>query len=238
MEANGIQQNLERIKDRIEKAAVRAGRKPEEVKLVGVTKTVSLERIAEAVSAGVEILGENYVQEAQKKQAKLGERVLWHMIGPLQSNKVKPAVALFDAFETVDREKIIKELQRHAAQAGKTVSVMIQLNLSGEPTKSGVVEDQALALIERASSCDNLRCRGLMTLPPYYNEPEKARPYFAALRNLRDRLQPLCPRNVELTDLSMGMSGDFEVAIEEGATHVRIGTALFGTRITSTGKGE
>jgi pyridoxal phosphate enzyme (YggS family) len=225
-----IRDNLRRVRDRISDAAVRSGRKPEDIRLVAVTKTVDTGKIAEAVDAGVEILGENYVQEARNKQEALGRPVRWHMIGHLQSNKARHAVELFDVFETVDREKIIRELDRHARQAEKVVSVMIQLNLSGESSKSGAEDDRALELIQRAASCENLRCRGLMTIPPFYDDPENARPFFARLRELRDRLKPLIPASVTLDDLSMGMSGDFEVAIQEGATHVRIGTAIFGYR--------
>ena len=227
-----IRENLERVRERISKAAERSGRSPEEIRLVAVCKTVDTARIAEAVEAGVEILGENYVQEARNKRESLGRSVSWHMIGHLQSNKARLAVDLFDVFETVDREKIIRELQRHARHSGKEVSVMIQLNLSGESSKSGAVQDRAMELIHMAASCENLRCVGLMTVPPYYDEPEKARPFFAQLREVRDRLKPQCPHGVTLENLSMGMSGDFEVAIEEGATHVRIGTAIFGHRGT------
>lgn len=230
MDPVDIVENLARVRDRIWQAAERSGRAPDAVRLVAVTKTVDAERIAEAVRAGVGILGENYVQEARRKQEALPQPVCWHMIGHLQSNKARLAVQLFDVFETMDRPKILRELNRHAGEAGKVVSVMIQLNLSGEATKSGAAEDRALELISVAASCDHLRCRGLMTIPPYYDEPEKARPFFARLRELRDRLKPGCPEGVSLDDLSMGMSGDFEVAIEEGATHVRVGTAIFGQR--------
>jgi len=226
----GIRENLERVRERIAKAAVRSGRHPQEIRLVAVTKTVDAGRIAEAVNAGVEILGENYVQEARQKQEGLPRRVCWHMIGHLQSNKARLAVELFDVVETVDREKILRELNRHAGEAGKPLSVMIQLNLSGEASKSGAVEDRALELISAAAACEHLRCVGLMTIPPYYDDPERARPFFSQLRRLRDRLGPGCPGGVKLDWLSMGMSGDFEVAVEEGATHVRIGTAIFGQR--------
>jgi len=230
MEHVDIGENLARVRHRISEAAVRSGRSPDAVHLVAVTKTVDAERIAAAVEAGVEILGENYVQEARQKREALHRPVCWHMIGHLQSNKARVAVQLFDVFETVDRAKILRELNRHAEEAGKVVSVMIQLNLSGEASKSGAAEDRALDLITLAGSCDHLRCLGLMTIPPYYDEPEKARPFFVQLRELRDRLKPACPDGVSLDALSMGMSGDFEVAVEEGATHVRIGTAIFGQR--------
>jgi len=226
-----IRENLEQVRDRIAQAAVRAGRSPQEIRLVAVTKNVAADRIAQALDAGVEMFGENYVQEAREKRASLGRSsACWHMIGRLQSNKTRLAVDLFDVVETVDREKILRELDRHAGQVGKVVSVMIQVNLSGEPTKSGAEAERALGLIRHAATCENLRCVGLMTIPPVDDEPERARPFFARLRALRDGLRPLCPAGVQLDALSMGMSADFEVAVEEGATHVRIGTAIFGQR--------
>ena len=225
-----IADNHKWVCERIEQAALRCGRRAEEIRLVAVAKTGTVDRIKEAVAAGVDILGENYVQEAQSQYDSLGAQVQWHLIGHLQSNKTKIAVRLFDVFETVDRMKIISELQRQAHQVGKRVDIMIQVNLAGESTKSGTSPDQVLSLIEAAASCDNLRCVGLMTIPPYYDDPDRVRPAFAALRRLRDQLQVQCPQGVVLGELSMGMSGDFEVAIEEGATLVRIGTALFGPR--------
>jgi pyridoxal phosphate enzyme (YggS family) len=198
--------------------------------LVAAVKSVPVDRILEAVEAGVEMLGENYVQEAQRLQERIEKPVQWHMIGHLQSNKVKQAVRLFDVIETVDREKIIKELQRSAHLEGKRLDVLVQVDLAGEATKSGAKADQVLELIDAVKACENLRCVGLMTLPPVFDDPEGARPTFSELRRLRDRLQALVPSGVELKELSMGMSGDFEVAVEEGATLVRIGTALFGAR--------
>jgi len=221
---------LEKIRGRIEQACRRSGRGVREVRLVAVTKTVPPDRIAAAVEAGVEILGENYVQEAGRKRERVAGPVAWHMIGHLQSNKARAAVALFDAFETVDHERTVLALQRHALEVGKVVDILIQVNAAAEPSKSGLAPEQVLKLIHLAAGCDHLRCRGLMTMPPFFEQPEKARPFFAGLRELRDRLQPLCPGNVKLTELSMGMSGDFEAAVEEGATLVRIGTALFGPR--------
>jgi pyridoxal phosphate enzyme (YggS family) len=152
------------------------------------------------------------------------------MIGNLQSKKARQAVRLFDVVETVDREKIVNELQRCAQEEGKRLDVMVQVDLAGEATKSGADPDQTRHLIETVAACENLRCVGLMTMPPFFDDPEGARPYFADLRRLRDRLQRLVPQGIQLKELSMGMSGDFEVAVEEGATFVRIGTALFGPR--------
>jgi pyridoxal phosphate enzyme (YggS family) len=175
-------------------------------------------------------LGENYVQEARKLADQIPPPVHWHMIGNLQSNKARQAVRLFDVVETVDREKIIDELQLCAHEEGKSLEVMVQVDLAGEATKSGADPDRTRRLIEAVAACENLCCVGLMTMPPFFDDPEGARPYFAELRRLRDRLQLSAPKGVELRELSMGMSGDFEVAVEEGATLVRIGTALFGPR--------
>ncbi len=225
-----IRDRLETIRERISAAALRAGRDPSEVDLVAAVKRVPADRVLEAVEAGVKMLGENYVQEARSLKEKVVSPVRWHMIGHLQSNKARQAVRLFDVIETVDREKLVNELERCAREEGRNLDVMIQVNLAGEATKSGADPDQARPLIEAVAACRNLRCVGLMTLPPLFDDPEGARPYFAELRRLRDRLRPLVPQGGELAELSMGMSGDFEVAVEEGASLVRIGTALFGPR--------
>jgi hypothetical protein len=226
----GVRERFENIRERVAAAALRSGRAPSEVCLVAAVKRVPLDRILEAVEAGVKTLGENYVQEAQRLKEQISPPVHWHMIGNLQSKKARQAVRLFDVVETVDREKIANELQRCAQEEGKRLDVMVQVDLAGEATKSGAHPDQARRLIETVAACENLRCVGLMTMPPFFDDPEGARPTFVELRRLRDRLQSSAPQGVELKELSMGMSGDFEVAVEEGATLVRIGTALFGPR--------
>jgi hypothetical protein len=225
-----VRENVEGIRERVAGAARRAGREPSEVCLVAAVKRVPVDRIQEAVEAGVDILGENYVQEAQKLKEQIRGPVQWHMIGNLQSNKARQAVRIFDVIETVDREKIVKELERCAGAEGKRLDVMVQVDLAGEMTKSGVDPDETRRLVEAVAACGNLRCVGLMTMPPFFDDPEGARPYFAELRRIRDRVQASAPAGVRLKELSMGMSGDFEVAVEEGATLVRIGTALFGPR--------
>jgi pyridoxal phosphate enzyme (YggS family) len=225
-----VRERHEGIKNRVAEAALRSGREPSEVSLVAAVKSVPVQKILEAVEAGVEMLGENYVQEAQRLREQIERPVHWHMIGHLQSNKARQAVRLFDVIETVDREKVINELQRCARSEGKRLEVLVQVDLSGEATKSGAAPEKVLGLIESVAACENLHCIGLMTLPPFFDDPEGARAYFSELRRLRDRLQPLVPPGVMLRELSMGMSGDFEVAVEEGATLVRIGTALFGPR--------
>ncbi|MGW8320244.1 MAG: YggS family pyridoxal phosphate-dependent enzyme [Thermodesulfobacteriota bacterium] len=225
-----VRERFENIQERVAAAALRSGRAPSEVCLVAAVKRVPVDRVLEAVEAGVKTLGENYVQEAQRLKEQIPSSVHWHMIGNLQSKKARQAVRLFDVVETVDREKIVNELQRCAQEEGKRLDVMVQVDLAGEPTKSGADPAQTRRLIETVAACENLRCVGLMTMPPFFDDPEGARPTFSELRRLRDRLQPTAPQGVELRELSMGMSGDFEVAVEEGATLVRIGTALFGPR--------
>jgi len=225
-----IAANLARVKERIAAAALRAGRRPESVKLVGVTKTVDSPRVELAVQAGLEILGENYVQEAREKISRFQGRVRWHFIGRLQSNKAKHAVQLFDLIHTVDSLKLAEELDRRAAAIGLVVPVLVQVNLAAEVTKGGVRVEKVRALVEQAAGLDHLRIRGLMTMPPYFDDPEQARPYFRRLRELSEEIAALVLPGAEMTELSMGMSGDFEAAVEEGATLVRVGTAIFGAR--------
>ena len=222
-----IRDNLLRVMERMEKAARRAGRNPGEVKLVAVSKTVDVERIREAIGAGASILGENYVQEAQKKIEEIGRAVSWHFIGHLQSNKAKVAVRLFDAVHCVDGMALAEELNRRAQQVERKIPVMIEVNLSGETTKFGAEEEKVITLARGILKLEHLSLEGLMTMPPYFDDPEMSRPFFVQLRALKETL---AKEGIPLKDLSMGMSNDFEVAIEEGATHVRVGTAIFGAR--------
>ena len=226
-----IQSRLERVKERIEAAALSAGRDPKTVKLVAVSKTVPVDRIRAAIKAGATDLGENYVQEGREKiEALKGERILWHFIGHLQSNKAKYAVKLFDLIHSIDSPKLAKELHKRARALGKVQQILIQVNISGEETKSGIDTERALELVREVSLFENLAIRGLMTMPPFFNAPDKVRPYFRALKDLQDIIRKGAIPNVEMTELSMGMTGDFEAAIQEGATLVRIGTAIFGER--------
>jgi pyridoxal phosphate enzyme (YggS family) len=226
-----VAENLSVIRSRIEAACLRAGREPSEVKLVGVTKTVPVDRIREGVKAGIHILGENYVQEARTKVEALADLdVSWHFIGHLQSNKVKMTLDWCHCIHTLDRESLGKELDRQAQKLGKRIPVLIQVNIGDEETKSGVSSENLSSLFEKTSSLDGLDIRGLMILPPYYDDPERVRPHFRKLRRLLSDLKQKAPSPETLTELSMGMSNDFEVAIEEGATLIRIGTALFGSR--------
>jgi hypothetical protein len=209
---------------------VRSGRTPESVKLVGVTKTVDVERIKQAVSAGLQILGENYVQEARDKIKEVGGEASWHFVGRLQTNKAKYAVKLFDMIQTVDSFKLANELNRRAQTLGRTIPIIIQVNLASEVSKGGVEPSKCISLIKQISDLANLQIRGLMTMPPFFDQPERVRPYFAQLRELSQEIAKAQLPGVEMKELSMGMSGDFETAIEEGATLVRVGTAIFGKR--------
>ncbi len=226
-----IADNCASIRKRIAQAAERAGRNPDEVRIVAAAKTQPIDKIREAVSAGIRILAHNYVQEAAEHiEALASEDVEWHMIGHLQKNKAGKAVDLFRVIETVDDERLVEALQRRADAAGKTIDVLVQVNIAEEPQKSGVAQEDARALIESVRSQPNVRLRGLMTMPPFFDDPKRARPYFAALREMRDRFVDEGVLEPDARELSMGMTGDFEAAVEEGATLVRIGTALFGPR--------
>ncbi len=223
---------IREINTRIAAAAARAGRDPLEIQLVGVTKTVPAERIYAAIDAGLRVFGENYIQEAMAKiDAISNHRLAWHFIGHLQTNKSKYAVRYFDLIHSVDSAKLAREISKQAKKYQKVQPVLVQINIGEEATKSGVTADNALKLVHEISALENLSVQGLMTLPPFFNAPEKVRPYFRALRNIRDQIRDTAIPGVSMTHLSMGMTGDFEVAIEEGATMVRIGTAIFGDRL-------
>lgn len=226
-----LKQRLEHIKERIRQAAKSCNRNPDSIRLVAVSKTVPAETVKEAIEAGATILGENYVQDAREKfDALVHYPVSWHFIGHLQSNKAKYAVRLFDLIHSVDSLKLARALNKEAKKVDKIQPILVQVNISGEDTKSGIAAEDAPGLISEISHLKNLSIEGLMTMPPYFYQPEKVRPYFAALRELRDQMKKQSLPNVSLEELSMGMTGDFEVAIEEGATLVRIGTAIFGER--------
>ena len=226
-----LKQRLENIRERIHRVADSCNRDPDSIRLVAVSKTVPAETVKTAIEAGAKILGENYVQEAREKfDALVHYPVSWHFIGHLQSNKAKYAVRLFDLIHSVDSLKLARALDKEAKKVDKIQPILIQVNISGEETKSGISATEVPGLILEVSQLENLSLEGLMTMPPYFYQPEKVRPYFAALRELRDRLKDQPIPNVSMDELSMGMTGDFEVAIEEGATLVRIGTAIFGER--------
>ena len=229
--AESIQSRLKLVEERIKAAALSSGRDPKTVKLVAVSKTVSADRILAAITAGVADLGENYVQEAREKIEALGkEKISWHFIGHLQSNKAKYAVKLFDLIHSVDSLKLATELNKRAGAIGKVQKILVQVNISGEATKSGIETERAVDLVRQIALLENLAVSGLMTMPPYFNAPDKVRPYFRALRALQALIRQEAIPDVNMTELSMGMTGDFEAAIQEGSTLVRIGTAIFGVR--------
>jgi pyridoxal phosphate enzyme (YggS family) len=224
------------VQGRIARAASRAGRRPEQITLVGVAKRQPAEAVAAAASAGLVHVGENFVQEARAKIARVAELrglsaapLVWHFVGRLQTNKAKLAAALFDQVESVDRTELAHALDRHAAALGRTLDVLLQVNVSGEAQKGGAEPGALAELAAAVGACAQLRLRGLMTVPAASEDPEASRPAFARLRELRDALCRAAP-GLTLPELSMGMSADLEVAIEEGATIVRVGTALFGPR--------
>jgi len=226
-----VRENLEQIRARMAAAAERVGRDPASVTLVAVSKHVAPERIAEAEAAGQLLFGENYLQEAQEKIGLLPPSVRWHFIGHLQSNKAKVAAELFHMVETVDRIKLGRMLNQSAAERGRVLPVLVQVNVGREPQKAGVMPEDAATLVRELALLPHLEVKGLMTMPPFFDQPERARPSFRELRLLAEELasQGLLGAGGPV-ELSMGMSGDFEVAIEEGATLVRVGTALFGAR--------
>lgn len=219
---------LARIQDEIAAAAQKVKRDPAEIEIIAVSKTHPAEAVLEAIRAGITTFGENKVQEARGKVEAVG-RGVWHLIGHLQTNKVREAVRLFDSIDSVDRLELAQEINLRADAFGKTQNVLLQVNVAGESTKFGCAPDTARGLAEAINALPRLCLQGLMTVPPFSPEPEKTRVHFTALRDLRDQLQR--DTGLSLPVLSMGMSGDFAVAIEEGATQVRIGTALFGERL-------
>jgi len=228
---NTLQRSLAEVGQRITDAAGKAGREPSGIRLVAVSKTVNAERIREAINAGASIIGENYIQEACKKFAALGDLTIeWHFIGHLQRNKAKYAVRIFDLIHSIDSARLADEINHQAAKINKTQPILIQVNLAGETTKSGTAPGEAEKLIRHISTLPHLSLKGMMAMPPFFNAPEKVRPFFKKLRLLRDQIKEMAINNVQMDELSMGMTGDFEVAVGEGATLVRIGTAIFGAR--------
>jgi len=225
-----IRERLELVREQIARAAERAGRSANEITLIAVSKTFDSETVQQAVTAGAQDLGENRVQEAVSKAPLVTGNVRWHLIGNLQSNKARSAVTTFDVIHTIDRSDLVWRLDRIAGELGRHPRVLVQVDLSHEPTKSGADEADLPAIIEALDAAQHLQWIGLMTLPPFFDSPEQTRPYFQRLREIRDQLNQSRSGSRNVTELSMGMSHDFEVAIEEGATMVRVGTAIFGSR--------
>ncbi len=222
--------NVRAVEARIARAARNRGRSPDEVLLVAVSKAIDAERIRQAIAAGVPALGENRVQEAKGKISLLGRQVPWHLVGALQTNKAKDAILLFDLIHSLDRVELGRELERRARSVSKVIEALVQVNLAGEATKGGVRPDDLKNALEALAPLTGIRVRGLMTIPPFAEDPEASRPWFRQLREMATLVNGWGLDRVEMTHLSMGMSGDFEVAVEEGATMVRIGTAIFGPR--------
>jgi pyridoxal phosphate enzyme (YggS family) len=234
-----IKTNIIKVRERIAQAAKRSGRAPESIQLVAVSKTVPVEKIIEAVDAGITDIGENRVQEAdQKYQAIYKDEatipiigtIKWHLVGHLQTNKIKRALEIFDMIHSVDSIHLMDAIEKRATKMDKVVDMLVEVNTSAEETKYGVKPEEIVDFIERASQYDHLRVRGLMTIGLFAEDPEVVRPCFQQLRELRDKVANLNLPSIEMKYLSMGMTNDFEVAIEEGANIVRIGTAIFGAR--------
>ncbi len=223
-----IAANFERIQAQIAAAAGRAGRDGNSVKLLGASKTVEAERIRAAITAGLCLFGENRIQEATSKMDDVGGAARWHFIGHLQSNKVRVAVELFEMIESVDSLTLAREIDKWAERAGKTMPILVEVNVAGEKSKFGFKPDALLSQIAEINSLGHLAVHGLMAIPPYCENPEESRLYFRSVREWKERIEK--EAGVPMVELSMGMSHDFEVAVEEGATIVRVGEALFGPR--------
>ena len=225
-----IAQRLQQIQSRIRTVAVQSSRNPETVKLVAVSKTRSVAEIVECFQAGHVCFGENYVQELVAKAGEVTAPVDWHFIGHLQSNKVKQIAGIVSMIHSVDRLSLAEEISRQWGRIGKECDILVQVNIAGEATKSGTTENGALHLVKALSQLPNIHVVGLMTMPPFFDDPDAARPFFNELQRLAKIIIAENIPGVGMKELSMGMSGDFEVAIEEGATLVRIGTSIFGER--------
>ena len=226
-----IARNLDDVRSRIRRAAQEAGRNADEVRLLAVSKTFSLDHVRAAAAAGQADFGENRVQEAlQKIDGSADLKIRWHLIGTLQSNKVRKAVPRFSAIHSVDSRRLLDAIDGAATEAGTTPELLVQVDLGGEATKHGAPQGEAMDIVRAAASCRSARCVGLMTIPPFFDKPDDTRSYFATLRALRDTLLGEGLDRAMLRELSMGMSHDFVIAVQEGATIVRLGTAIFGKR--------
>ena len=226
-----IADNVERVRTRMREAAERVGRDPRSVRLVAASKTVDAARIRAAIAAGVTVIGENYLQETRQKLGQIGRSgVEWHLIGPLQRNKVRYVFDLFDMMHSLDRLELAEEMNRRAERQGRRLPVLLEVNVGGEASKSGWTPSGLVKDASQLAGLSSIEVRGLMTIPPPTAVPGEARPFFRALRELRDRLAQEGYEGMSFDELSMGMTADYDVAIEEGATLVRVGTAIFGPR--------
>jgi len=226
-----IHENLKQVRDRVTAAADRAGRGPEAVRLVAVSKTKPASLILEAIDAGVTEIGENQLQEAKAKYGQIDRPVKWHFVGHLQRNKVKAALRFFDLIHSVDSLRLLNEINRRSAGLNCQTDVLVQVNTSGESSKYGVQPEQVLSFIESALECSRVRIKGLMTIAPFTSNVKAVRSSFALLRRLQEQVKTQEFEGVDMAYLSMGMTHDFEVAVEEGANIIRIGTAIFGKRV-------
>ncbi len=223
--------SIEQIRGRIAKRCRVAGRDPADVALLAVSKTFSAEHVAEVVRHGVTDVGENYVQELLQKRSSLNDdRIRWHFIGHLQSNKVKHVIDWIHLIHAVDSVGLAREISQRAAKAGRTIDILLEVNTTGEKSKFGLAPIHTVEFVKSLADMENIRISGLMTIGPFLPDPEGSRPMFRQLRLLKDEISRLQQPNVSMKHLSMGMTGDFEVAIDEGATIIRIGTAIFGSR--------
>jgi PLP dependent protein len=226
-----VSENLRAVKTQIEQAANRANRNPNQIKLVAVSKLIPTLLIREGIKAGIQILGENRVQEAREKIEFLGKTVEWHMVGHLQRNKVKYIFDLFDMVHSVDSLSLAQEINKEAGKRNQTMKALIQVNVAGEKTKSGLIPEELIPTLKQMASLSNLSIRGLMTMPPFFSDPKQVRPFFGIMKQLAEEAKREGIERISMEELSMGMSHDFDIAIEEGATIVRIGTAIFGSRL-------
>jgi len=235
MTQDSIRSHIETIHQRIAMAAERSGRDPSEITILGASKQVEITRVLQAISLGIIQIGENQVQEAENKVEAIkqhGQGAIFHMIGHLQANKVKRAVAIFDVIQSVDSIRLAQRIDRSASEVNRHISIYIQVNIGQEPTKEGVRPDQVLELAEFVAACDHISLAGLMTVPPHISDKQSIRPYFRMLSDIRDRLYKIESYHEVNLELSMGMSDDFDIAVEEGATIIRLGSSIWGPRPT------
>lgn len=223
-----IKDNLERLRRKIEEVALKSKRDPQEIELVAVTKTATIEQVREAIQWGIKIIGENKVQEAQKKFRQIDLPIEWHMVGHLQTNKVKYAVEIFSLIHSVDSIKLALEIDKRSRQFNKFTDILVEVNVSGEASKYGIKPEEVESFLREISLLSAIRVRGLMTIAPIVKNKEEVRPYFRKLRELSNQIKSWSIKNIEMKYLSMGMTNDFEIAIEEGANLLRIGRAIFG----------
>lgn len=227
-----IKQNFSAIKEQIVKTASDCGRNPEDIILIAVSKRKPIEAIQQAIQAGARHFGENYIQEAVEKIDEIGkDAACWHFIGHLQSNKAKFAVGYFEYIHTVDSLKLAKEISKQAGKINKIQKIFLQVNIGLEDTKSGATPENIIEMARKISLLENISVQGLMAMPPYFEDPEDVRIYFSKMLGIKAQIQKLNLKNISMTHLSMGMSNDFAVAIQEGSTMIRVGTSIFGSRI-------